>query len=366
MRSAIEVYEDSSNKALRTHKVNDVFEDETEDANTAFNNLSSQLQAQASSSTGEGDGEPGSLHLKGPKRKADEENALFDLWGVSTIFGSSGAASSAGRKGGDDDQQQEEKKKVKKLRQNKALPASVGDGGGSIDTAETSSSAGGTANKSFQAAWMFSGNLSGAKKGKATEQSREFDTTEKAIQAVEAVKNMVQKPDGFLSLSFQKAQSALDKISARNTEPYQKMYREACMGEHSQHAIELLRRTSAAEAQAKAICNFVAALRDGEASAETLKVAMTDAVGEGVQLPNCAEKICHARKMNELNKKGDWVTYFDALDPAKDLATIFGGSDTSDLADFQATSLTSTMILSSIDKLSSPYLHQGYAQEILM
>ena len=362
---AIEVYEDSSNKAVRTHKVQEAFDDEMEGANTAFNNLSSQLQAQASSSTGEGEGEPGSLHLKGPKRKAEEDNDMYDLWGVSSIFGSSGAASFGGRKEGDD-VEPEQKKKAKKIRQNKALPASVGDGGGSLDTAETSSSAGGTASKSFQAAWMFSGNLSGAKKGKGNEQSREFEATEKAIQSVETVKNHVQKPDAFLSLTFQKAQSALDKISARNTEPYQKMYREACMGEHGQHAIDLLRRTSTAEAQAKAICNFVAALRDGEASAETLKVAMAEAAEEGVQLPKCAEKICHARKMNELSKKGDWLTYFTALDPAKDLATIFEGSDVSDLLDFQATSLTSTMILSLIHKPSSPYFHQRYEQEFLL
>lgn len=215
------------------------------------------------------------------------------------------------------------------------------------DSADNASSAGAsTGNKNFSAAWMFSGNFSGAKRVKTSETSKEFDATEKAIQAVETVKCTVEKPETFLSLNFAKAQTALDKISARNTEPMQKMYREACMGEHAQQALELLRRTAAAEAQAKAICSFVSALRDNEASSETLKVAMTEATAEGVKVPKCAEKICHARMMNELTKKGDWSAYFDAMDPAKELATIFDGAAATDVSDFQASSVTSTVRLS--------------------
>lgn len=82
---AIEVYEDSSNKAVRSHVLADEMEGDADVANSAFNSLSSQLQGQLDAD----EDEPGAFHLKAPKRKMEDGNDMMDVWGVSSVFGGS-------------------------------------------------------------------------------------------------------------------------------------------------------------------------------------------------------------------------------------------------------------------------------------
>lgn len=338
---AIEVYEDSSMKAVRTHVVQETEAGASEEADTAFASLTSHVQGSCDT-----DKESGEMQLKGNKRKQDDDtDDMMALWGMSTLIGQNQSSSATRNKStGEDGEEIKAKSSAKRTKQPKAVLPDVGLSGESA--AETASQSGSSASKNLASSWMFSGNLSVSRRPRTTEHSREFDQTEKAIAMVESVRQLVLSSDSFLSVPFSKAQAALDKISLRNTEPLQKMYREACLGENSSHAMELLRRTSQAEVQAKAICNFVSALHDSEASPETLCESVSVARAEGIALPKCADKICLARKVKTLGKTctSDWTAFYDALRPDGELEPMFDG-DSSAIADFQASSLTTTLNL---------------------
>ena len=102
---------------------------------------------------------------------------------------------------------------------------------------------------------------------------QEFDATERAITAVEGLKTSVKNSEQFLSITYQKAVSVLDKIQARNTDAMQKLYRESFQKGDGTHGFDLLKRTADAVSEATAIVNFIAGLHDPEASFATFEVA---------------------------------------------------------------------------------------------
>ena len=155
----------------------------------------------------------------------------------------------------------------------------------------------------------------------------------KVISQVESVKATLANPSQFLGLTYAKCQSVLEKICARNTEPLQKIYRESCQSGDALHGLELLKRTVAAEHQARSMLDFVAALHDAEASAETFEAAATEARNQGVTLPSCVDKLSYARKCKELAKQKDWKGYFQSLEK-DNLKVIFVDEEEANLLDF--------------------------------
>ena len=187
---------------------------------------------------------------------------------------------------------------------------------------------------------MFSGRLStkGMKTRVASEYSKDFDATEKAIGVVEQMKATVQCPTSFLSLTYNKCRAAVEKIQGRNTEALQKLYRESSQNGDS-HGLDLLKRTAETEKQAMSILNFVSALHDAEASASTLFESIGEARSAGVQIPKDTDKLCRARLLNEVSKKHEWDEYFKQLDAVDGLQSMFSDEGEEALLDFQASSI---------------------------
>lgn len=187
---------------------------------------------------------------------------------------------------------------------------------------------------------MFAGRLNAkGPKAKGSEHSREFEATTKAIAQVDQLKSTVANPNTFLGLTYAKCRTTLDKIQARNTEALQKIYRDSSANGDSQ-GLDLLKQTRECELQAATIVDFISALHDRDASADTLHKTITDAREQNVTIPIDSDKICRARKLIELTKDGDWDTYFSLIDESE-LVAMFGTDDQEAILDFQASSLLS-------------------------
>ena len=162
---------------------------------------------------------------------------------------------------------------------------------------------------------------------------------------MEGLKTSVKNPEQFLSITYQKAVSVLDKIQSRNTDAMQKLYREAFQRGDGTQGFDLLKRTTDAVGEATAIVNFVAGLHDPEASYATFEVALSELRGSGVNAPDCVDKLLHARKLKELAKASEWTSYIDELDIQQGLTKIFSndGTEMGAVLDFQASSMISTL-----------------------
>ena len=266
----------------------------------------------------------------------------MSLWGVSTIIsGTSSNADSGATPQKRTKPEDRAEAKPKRARGQKTSGGGIVLGLPSADSqSETSSQAG---VGGLSSSWMFGAKLSTkATKSKGSEHCRDFDATEKVISQVESVKATLANPSQFLGLTYAKCQSVLEKICARNTEPLQKIYRESCQSGDALHGLELLKRTVAAEHQARSMLDFVAALHDAEASAETFEAAATEARNQGVTLPSCVDKLSYARKCKELAKQKDWKGYFQSLEK-DNLKVIFVDEEEANLLDFQASSMSATL-----------------------
>ena len=287
--------------------------------------------------------EDGDMTLKASKKPKGCDDDFFSLWGTGSIVsGTPSNSEPATRKRNKHDpvpDGAEPKAASKKAKAQKGhgpiglgVPAPSSDG---------SSSAG--APNQLSTSWMFGTKLT-AKSGrsKTFEHSQDFDATEKAISQVEGLKAHIGNPAQFLSLSYAKAQAVLDKIGARNTDPLQKIYREASQTPDGSHGLELLKRTVSAHRQAQAIVDFVAALHDAEASAATLEDAVAEVRNQGISLPDCVNHLSYARKCKELAKNENWADYFDSLSK-ENLGKLFGSEDAPELLDFQASSIKTVL-----------------------
>ena len=332
---AVEIIEDSSCSAVRANVAaeGDAMDtDAFEESNEAFQGMSKQLKSQVDE---DGDG---SLCLKPAHKKAKEDHDDFmDLWGLASAVGgqSSGQAEKGNRNRAGSDGGESRKPKKAKVQH-----AAVGGGGPSNESTETSSQA--PASSSLSSQWMFSGRLSKVAKPRMSEHSKDFDITEKAIQAAEALKVNMSHADSFLAVTYQKARTVYDKLASRNTEALQAMYRES--GQSGEvRGLDLLRRVTAGEKEMQCILDVVAALHDSESSSETLSRAVEAARLEGVDVPKCTDQLCRARLLNELAKDKKWEVYCEKIDPQRAFETIFATDEEDQMLDFCASSLISTL-----------------------
>ena len=329
---AVEIYEDSSMSAVRTNitAVGDTADAEAQDeANEAFVSMTKHLKADVDEQ------EDGPSMLKYAKKSRDEQDDFLDLWGVAPTGQSSGGEHASRNRG--TSESADPKPKRAKTSKAMAIPSFSG---ASVGDADTASQAGSSAAPS--SGWMFSGRLSGNKSARPkAEHQKDFDSSEKAIALVEAMKTMMVSSETFLNLSYAKARATLDKISARNTPALQTLYRETSK-EGDARGLDLLRKVSTAEKEAQSIVNFVSALHDKEASAATLQQAATEAREEGVAIPLCADKLSCARRLTELTREKQWDTYLDTIDTEKGGLSMFDKDDSDGMVDFQCASLVAS------------------------
>ena len=338
---SIEIYEDSSHSAVRSQVAADAqpLDDEAqEQAADAFQNMTKQLKGQVEE-------DDGSLLLKPAHKKPKEDHDDFmDLWGVPAALGGQASSSSGQEKVARNKNQPADGEERKSKRAKTVVP-SVGVPNNPSDSAESSSQAGQAAGSSLNTSWMFQGKLySKASKQRASEHSKDFDLTEKAIVAVEGLKLTISKQDTFLSITYQKARSAFEKIQSRNTEALQAMYRESSQSGDAR-GLDLLRRVTACEKEMQCILDLVSALHDSEASSRTLMHTAAAARAEGLSIPKFTDQLCRARSLNELAKEEEWEEYLKAMDIAelsKD-DSVFAPEEEELMLDFQASSLMSTL-----------------------
>ena len=335
---SIEITEDSKVEAVRSQLAADCEADEQDSADKGFESLGQHLKVAISQDGAEG--EESGVSLKSKRAKMDDDHDDFmAVWGLSGSGVLGGSVNTKAAASASPDEQNPEPAQPRPKRAKHAARSSRASAPGlpglmeNLPGNDAASQGESGADFGQSASWMFGGKSRGALGKAAGKGSKDLDQTEKVLTQHDVLKKQLGDDDIFLSLTFQKISLHAEKLQARNTDDLQKLYRELCTGPAEARASDVMRRIHAAMVEVTAMCQFISAFKDQEATADTMEEVMAEARDMSLPIPDSAPKLCQARRLLELSSAGRWADFFTHLQ--SDKCTSMFGENTEALIEFQ-------------------------------